>query len=137
MDLELSTTEIARVVLFIQFLDRIFYRFWRILRTQKYMLISAINIRFCSNLSYFVKWISNNIKSSVYDIWPKRLMMNSALVRNSTAFKKWLKLQQCNSQPCSVQYFINNMKLQYLCIHCYLINYYSKARAIWEAEIVK
>merc|ERR1712226_540900 len=43
------------------------------------------------NSSYFVEWIPNNIKSTVFDIPPKGLKMSSCFIGNSTAIQEMFK----------------------------------------------
>jgi tubulin beta len=43
------------------------------------------------NSSYFVEWIPNNVKSSVYDIPPKGLPMASTFIRNLTSIQQMFR----------------------------------------------
>jgi len=43
------------------------------------------------NSSYFVEWIPNNIKSSIWDIPPKGLKMAVTFIGNSTAIQEMFK----------------------------------------------
>ncbi|KAL7000905.1 hypothetical protein U1Q18_002057, partial [Sarracenia purpurea var. burkii] len=43
------------------------------------------------NSSYFVKWIPNNVKSSVCDIPPKCLKMSSNFIGNSTSIQEMFR----------------------------------------------
>jgi tubulin beta len=40
------------------------------------------------NTNYFVEWIPNNVKSSIYDIPPRGLKMASTFIGNTTAFRE-------------------------------------------------
>ena len=43
------------------------------------------------NTSYFVEWIPNNVKSSVYDIPPIGLTMSSTFIANSTSIHEMFR----------------------------------------------
>jgi tubulin beta len=40
------------------------------------------------NISYFVEWIPNNVKSSICDIPPRGLKMAATFIGNTTAFRE-------------------------------------------------
>ena len=44
------------------------------------------------NSSYFVEWISNNVKSSVCDVPPKSLKMSSTFIGNSTSIQEMFRM---------------------------------------------
>ncbi|KAL6993391.1 Tubulin beta-2 chain [Sarracenia purpurea var. burkii] len=52
------------------------------------------------NSSYFVEWIPNNVKSTVYDIPPTGLKMASTFIGNSTSIQEMFSEWASSLRPC-------------------------------------